>query len=182
MLYAQEVAKRVRSDFRVHGDTLGEGEPAVMWRDVGKYVAMTVFPNGEMRGAIEGNGGEYNRTGATEIMLREALAARDEGERILWPSGAKGDSLRFVLNLVLPLPDTLGKMARPRPTIVSFPVFSVLAPRERPVNVLPGNGEPHYPDRAKAARVVDQVVLTFVVDTSGRPEMGTVEEAQPADA
>src|SRR5579862_4299462 len=53
--YTQAVARRLQSHFRMHGDTLGEGEPAVTWRDAGKHVAMTAFPNGELRGSIEGD-------------------------------------------------------------------------------------------------------------------------------
>jgi hypothetical protein len=74
MFYTQAVARRLRSNFPMHGDTVGEGELAVMWRDVGKHVAMTVFRNGEMRGAIEGNS-EEDRIRATEMLSRGALAA-----------------------------------------------------------------------------------------------------------
>ena len=43
---------------------------------------------------------------------------------------------------------------------------------------MPGNPQPRYPDALQAAKISGQVVVQFVIDTSGHPEMDTFKVVQ----
>ena len=44
---------------------------------------------------------------------------------------------------------------------------------DKPVSMRPGDISPHYPDPLRTANVEGEVLVSFVVDTMGRPEMST---------
>lgn len=102
--------------------------------------------------------------------------------------------LRFAGGVALTLGLLAAAGAAPRPVRAPTPVTrSMAGPRStaasdteplyqefrvdtavKPISMTP----PHYPDSLRAAKIEGQVLLQFVVDTSGRPEMSTVRVRQ----
>lgn len=59
----------------------------------------------------------------------------------------------------------------PKPTLAREPFFEFQV--EQPVQALPGGAQPRFPDVLRQAGVEGEVLAQFVVDTSGRAEVGS---------
>jgi hypothetical protein len=99
---------------------------------------------------------------------------------MIWPDSLTGDSTSFRIALDRPTIDNAGTV-HPVKASLAVPVFSVRAPRGRQVLGRQGNRAPHYPEYLIKHGVEARLLMQFVVDTTGRPDMSTLRDVWPAD-
>ena len=68
---------------------------------------------------------------------------------------------------------------RPMPVVAAEPYFEFQV--EKPVTPAVGSGMPRYPDMLRAAAVEGEVLAQFVVDTTGRAEVGSFKVLKSSD-
>jgi hypothetical protein len=178
-LLTQEVADSVRSSLGAAEDQLPSGEPAVTWRALDATLEAVVYRDGRFSSAVH-QSEDSNRADTTAAhLLARALAAvtANGGYFMIWPDGFEADSVAFRLAMHHPLVNgqgIVGTLSLRR----AFALFSARVPTEEPVEVR-RRVRPRYPEDLPEKGVSGNVIMQFIVDTTGRAEMATVKDLWP---
>jgi hypothetical protein len=184
-LVAQGVSERVRSLLGGSVDTLPVGEPMLTWRKLGSHLAVVANREGGIARMVPVTDStspiESYRTDTTVAhILAQALDAsvRSGEYALLWPEDLDVDTLAFHLELHQPDVDSTGAATAPK-LRRGFPLFSVAMPTVEHVEVDKGR-LPYYPADLEREQVTGDLIMDFVVDTTGHAEMETVKDEWPA--
>jgi hypothetical protein len=117
--------------------------------------------------------------GPAATMLVQALRGADSSSGpFFWDESVPGDSLAFSLALRQPLV-MHGGMKEVIRTAFAAPVFSVAVPAfSSPMEL--ETPQLHYPSIALGSTAFGSVMLSFVIDTTGRVDPETVTDVWPA--
>ena len=175
-LLTQETAARLRSMVGSGGPALPVGDSAIMWRKLGSYARVTVHRDGRFTWiAGEKLDEPYLQSGDT-LLPRALTALRQDGERVFLPEDIEADSVTFSMHYRWPQPRKAGGVDSLR-LRMAFPLFSLNVPWEKPAVDLMKR-RPRYPELARKVLAEGNVLLQFVVDTSGRADRATIRELQ----
>jgi hypothetical protein len=179
----QRVGERARAMLRpagAVGDTLPPGEPALgdslhVWRNVGGSLSVTAHRDGHVAWTVDSTW-KGDSTAAT--LLSRALAAvqAEGGPTFLWPTDttlAPLGPVHFDLTFVWPTVDRTGQIASSPVTRPVEPLFSMLQPWTQEVRTA-RLAQPSYPSDVLNAGFEGNILLQYVVDTSGRAKRETV--------
>lgn len=183
-LLTQEVASRVRALLGAGPDSVPNGEPAVTWRGLDARLLVVVHRNGQMTSKVStpefpSSIPDNMADSAAAHLLARALAAlyAEEGYFVAWPAGFRADSVAFHLAVHRPSVDIRG-VVTPVRARQGFPLFYVGVPTEESVTVKQGPVV-KYPAGFPAKGVTGELVMLFVIDTTGRVDMSTVKDYWP---
>lgn len=183
-LLAQEVADSVRASLGAAARELPNGEPAVTWRALGTDLVVVVRRDGRIASRLPTSeltsSTDINRpdTSAAHLLaLGIAAVAGDHLYFTVWPDEFKLDSVAFRLVLHYPLVNDSG-VAAPIQARQAFALFTVRVPTEEPVTVK-HQSTPKYPENFPEKGVTGDLIMQFIVDTTGRAEMVTVKDLWP---
>jgi hypothetical protein len=184
-LVTQELADRVRALLGGTLDTLPMGEPTVTWpklrsklrvvvRRGGQVASMEPIPDTSL--AVDGLAPD---TAAAHLLMRSLAAVVEEEKYLLfWPDETGPDSVAFHLAFHYPLVDAAG-VSTPPTVRQAFAIFSLAVPTQEPVTVK-HQSNPKYPENFPEKGITGDLVMQFIVDTTGRAEMATVEDLWPS--
>jgi hypothetical protein len=183
-LLTQEVADSVRASLGAAARQLPDGEPTVTWRALGTSLLVVVRRDGRIASELPTSefysSADINRpdTAAVHLLtLAIAAMAADQRYYMVWPEGFERDSVAFRLVLHYPFVDGSGVSA-PIQARQAFALFSVRVPKEERV-VVKHQSTPKYPENFPEKGVTGDLIMQFVVDTTGRAEMTTVRDLWP---
>ena len=184
-LLTQEVADSVRASLGAVARQLPDGEPTVTWRALGRDLLVVVRRDGRIASRLPTPEltltTDINRsdTAAAHLLaLGIAAIARDNRYFTVWPAEFKPDSVAFHLVLHYPLVNGSGEVA-PMQVRQAFALFSVHVPTEELVTVK-HQSTPKYPENFPEKGVTGELIMQFIVDTSGRAELATVKDLWPS--
>jgi len=178
---AIRVGAMVRSSLGEPGTSLPEGELLLQWRQVGGSVRIVAHRDGHFTWPTASSSSVDTSHAPGRLLLVSALASlRDAGARIGWPASVPGDSATFDLayRWADVAPD--GTIQPLLVRMAAMPMFSMAMPRSTQVVQ---RRPPHitYPQESRAAFTQGELILQFVVDTSGRVQTNTIHDKWPAD-
>jgi hypothetical protein len=175
--FLQEVVNRTQHQLGASGDRLPVGEPAVNWRGVDVSLHLVAYKDGRI---LVMHRDSSNVVAAAASLVARALDSMSMPGQLEWESADSArDSVRFDIAFVRPVIDSAGHVGMPGHKRAAVPVFSVLAPWEQHVEAKPGQTPPSYPAGARLQGYEGTVLLSFVVDTTGRAVMSTVRDLWP---
>lgn len=180
-LLTQEVADSVRMSLGATADQLPNGEPAVTWTALDARVDVVLRRDGHVASTIHLDSESYRPDSAAALLLVRALAAvtGEDGYFMVWPEGYRSDSVAFRLETYYPMVSSRGDVGTLR-LRQAFALFSVRVPTEEPV-VPTRRFRPEYAEELQMNGVAGNVIMQFIVDTTGRAEMATVKDLWPSD-
>lgn len=174
-LFAQSVAFKLRELAGGTETALAEADSAIWWATLWGEVLVTRRRAGPVTWQVpdwSASADTLPRSALT--LLRKSIeAVVASGESIDLPEG-KGDSAVFGLSLVRPLVTKEGKIV-PVKGRRPAPVFTILAPWEQQAEML-RLPELEYSEFARRLGATGAVRLSFVVDKSGRADVGSIKE------
>jgi hypothetical protein len=178
-LMAQDIAAELRKLLGASGDTIPTADTTFVWYSVPTALTVVAHSNGEMSARPLGAIGD---SAATLLLLRAYNVARAQSEAfIAWPDGHVGDSL--VLHLEL-RPEYVGdkpRLMEPGKVIRKFVAFYLTEPERVSAFQLLGQGIPVYPAREEMNRLEGEVLLQFIIDSTGRVERESIHDPWPVD-
>ncbi|HEX6537336.1 MAG TPA: hypothetical protein VF041_22330 [Gemmatimonadaceae bacterium] len=179
-LIAQSVAQQLRALLGAAPDSLPSGEPALTWRTLERDYTGGLTAIVRRHGPLVWRGGAPGTDSAAgPLLVRAARAAYPDGMGVIWPDGLAADSAIVRLRVRFPSVDREGRVTTP-PVRVGFPVFSILEPWEEPVRAARKKNL-DYPTRSEREGAEGTVILQYLVDTTGRADLGTVRERWISD-
>jgi hypothetical protein len=180
-LLAQEVADSVRALLGAAADQLPNGEPALTWRALDARLDAVLHRDGRVHSAVHLSDDNYEQDSTAALLLVRALAAvATNGQYfVVWPDGLKYDAVAFRLEMHHPFVNGRGDVGTLN-LRQAFALFAVRVPASEPVvptRVL----HPGYAEELQVNGVAGDLVMQFIVDTTGRAEMATVKDVWPSD-
>lgn len=175
-LLVQIVASSIRTALGATGDTLPQGDTRLTWHQLEGAVSLTLYRDGRFAWSPVPASDRVPPLfePSTELVERALANARDQGERVYIPDELVFDSLSFVLAYTWPSPAPDGTL-QPLFARVGIPVFSLGVPSAKPV-VTVRQGRVRYPEDPRQGFAEGNILLQFVVDTTGRAVMSTVRD------
>jgi TonB family protein len=181
-LLTQAVAQTGRRLLASNDETLPEAEPSVDWRGLDGSVLVLAHRSGRVEGRITPPR-HPSDVGINDAGVRLVARALDSavagGVRLVFPDSLPVDSISWSLHLEAAVLSEKGEITVPKIRTGS-PIFSVLVPAER--QVAAERVRVSYPPRLRSAGFMGQVVMQFVVDTTGRVDRATIRDLFPAGA
>jgi hypothetical protein len=178
-LMAQDVAAELRKLLGATGDSVPTADSVFVWYSVPTALRVVAHSNGEMSARPIGAGGD---SAATRLLLRAYDIARAQSEAfIAWPDGQDTDSLVVYLFLRPEYVDEEPTVLSPHGVFRRFAAFFLTEPERVSASPLPDQRSPRYPSRQESHRVEGEVLLQFVIDSTGRVEPETISDPWPAD-
>lgn len=162
-IFVQSVGQRLRVLLHEHGDTLPAGEPAITWRGIADGARLVVRMVRDSEPVYELMAPDADSV-AGAMLLAAAQVASDSGEAPFWPENFHGDTLVFEVSFAL---TAAGETRLPDYGRAAFPAFSVMFPPETPAGH-PTTSTLEYPEDLLRMGVTGVVIVTFIVDTTGR--------------
>lgn len=184
-LLTQEVADSVRASLGTARDSLPNGEPEVTWRGLDARLLVVARRDGRITSKLPtsepspSGDGERADTAAAHV-LAQALAtiAGGDGYFMIWPDGFEPDSVAFHLVTHYPFVNSRGTVTSLR-VRQAFPLFSVGMPPLDPV-VTRQRPKVRYPRSLQMRGVIGNLLMSFIVDTTGRADMTTMKDIWPS--
>ncbi len=180
-LLTQEVADGVRASLGAAADQLPNAEPPLTWRALDARLDMVLRRDGHVHSAVHVSDGSYRPDSAAAFLLARALAAVAKGDQyfMIWPDASKSDSVAFRLEMRYPFVNGRGDVGT-LDLRQAFALFSIRVPTSEPA-VATRLLHPAYAAELQAKGVAGNLVMQFIVDTTGRAEMATVKDVWPSD-
>lgn len=185
-LVTQELADRVRTLLGGKLDTLPTAEPTVTWQKLESKLLVVVRRQGQIVSmepvpdTLLTVDGLVPDTAAAHLLARAlALVVEDEKYLLIWPDEAGPDSVAFHLALHYPHVNAEG-VSTPPTVRQAFALFSLAVPTQEPVAVS-HLSQPRYPEDAEMERVTGDLIMQFIVDTTGHAEMATAKDLWPSN-
>ena len=176
----QSLVDRVEAASGAKPGVIPQGEPGIPWDSVGRGLLVTWHRDGKLGWRLEDARDPLQPSGVSAaLLIAKALDdAQAAGETIMgWPDEFREDSVEMRIGFVRPEIDEKGK-AHPIKARVVVPMFSVAAPREKPVRMRKWAAQ-HYPQRLHELSVEGKVTMQFVVDTTGHADILTIRDISP---
>ncbi|HXQ77558.1 MAG TPA: hypothetical protein VN797_05095 [Gemmatimonadaceae bacterium] len=173
--FLQELVFSAQKLLGMKGHVLPEGEPTVDWRGTEAPLSLTAYRDGR----IVPHNGTLARSSAAALMAR-ALDSLSTAGLLEWADPLR-DSVHIDIDFVRPTLDSAGHITKPKIERTGVLLLSILAPWERPVSLKPGQRGPSYPDDARRTGYQAEIVLSFIVDSTGRAVESTIEDLWPKD-
>ena len=178
-LMAQDVAAEFRKLLGAKDDSVPIADTAFVWYSVPTALRVVAYSSGAMSARPIGAGGD---SAATRLLLRAYDIARAQSEAfIAWPDGQNTDSLVVYLFLRPEYVDEKPTLMAPGEVIRKFAAFYLTEPERVSASPLPDQRPPRYPSPLEGKRVGGEVLLQFVIDSTGRVEPETISDPWPAD-
>lgn len=174
--FLQDLVTTTQRLLGAKGDTLPVGESAVNWRGVDSALHLVAY---KKDGRIAVLHRDSIRVGTSALIAARALDSVWTPGQLEWSADSARDSVRFDIAFIRPYLDSAGHAAMPKHRRVAVAVFSLLEPTERQVALKPGQRPPRYPGYERNEGYMGTILLQFVVDTAGRPELSTVRDLWP---
>ena len=165
------IARRVRMGLGGTADSVPLGAPRVTWQGAAGRIRLTAYRDGRFdRPDLEGD--SVLNAGLGEV-LSGLSAVIASGEVPAWPAALPDSSITLTVQLFTPMVSRGGRVWGLKPHVL-HPLFDVMHPPMEPAKqrVLTG---PKYPGGPKIAGVMGRFEFTYVVDTTGRIDMTTVQ-------
>jgi len=180
-LLTQEVADSVRASFGATADQLPNADPPLTWRALDVRLDVVLRRDGHVYSAVHLSDEGYRPDSAAALLLARALAAVAKNDEyfVIWPDGLKSDSVAFHFEMHYPFVNGRGDVGT-LSLRQAFALFSVRVPASEPVvpmRVL----HPEYAEELQLNGVAGNLIMQFIVDTTGRAEMATVKDIWPSD-
>jgi hypothetical protein len=118
---------------------------------------------------------------AAASLVAKALDSMSTLGQLEWSADSTRDSARFDVAFVRPVVDSAGHVGMPTHKRAAVAVFSVFAPWEQNAQLRSGQSPPAYPPGAQLQGYEGTVLLKFLVDSSGRAVMSTVQDVWPKE-
>lgn len=180
-LLTQELADSVRASLGATAGELPDAEPALTWRALDSRLDVVLRRDGRVLSTLHLSGEGYEPDSAAVLLLARAVAAVAKNGKyfVIWPDGLESDSVAFRLAMRYPFVDGRGDVAT-LSLRQAFALFSVRVPTMEPV--VPARlVHPEYAEELELGGVEGNLVMQFVVDTTGSAEMATVKDLWPSD-
>lgn len=189
-LLTQEVADSVRSSLGAAVDQLPNGEPTVTWRGTDASLLVEAYRDGRITSRLQtpeapvdtdsyAESFRADDSASVQLLARALVSVSGNGDYfMIWPDGFERDSVAFRLVMHRPRVDSHGSVT-PFEARQAFPLFRAGVPTEEPV-VTKRRPHVNYPERLQERRVIGNLLMQFIVDTTGRAEMETVKDLWPS--
>ena len=181
--FLPHIAAAVSRELHGTPGALPRGDSAVNWQAVDGSASMVLFRDG--RFAWQTPSPTPRPDGATALLARALAVADSAGaRRPLLPraSGRTPSWISFAVVTTHPKVDHSGHVSPTEFEGTAVPIFSLPIPWHEQAAARPGNPQPRYPHASEMDAAVDNVVESFIVDTSGRVVMSSVGEIWPSGA
>jgi len=179
----QAIADRADTILQAPVGKLLPGEPAYTDANIHRPLFVSWHRDGRLTWRIgeDGWNPQPNPDSTGALLIEHALtAAQTAGDvYMMWPDTVKRDSLDFRLGLEHAWVDT-SRGPRRFAERYAIPLFSVDALMETDVAVVHMSA-PRYPTWSQQDAVNGTVMMRFMVDTTGRVDMSTVQDEWPGD-
>ena len=177
----QAVVDRVETMLGATPGSLPKGEPAIRWDGIERGLRVTWHRDGRVAARIRDDVDPARPSEAKAATLFASAfdSARAAGELFMpWPDDDPRDSVVMGVYFRRPIIDEAGTL-RPIDERVAVPMFTVAAPREKPVSLTRRPPKPHYPEELLVSGLEGKVTLQFVVDTTGVVDTLTFRDLWP---
>jgi hypothetical protein len=171
----QEVVSKAQRMLGGEPGKVPRGEPIVDWRKVDSSVQLTAYRDGRLVARKD-----KDPRSAASLMGR-ALDSIETAAVLDWSAEAGRDSISFNISFARPFLDSTGKVHSPVVHHTMIPLLSIAEPWERGASQKPNQPHPHYPDEARRENYEGLVILTFIVDSTGRVDESTIHDVWPPD-
>jgi hypothetical protein len=180
-LLAQDVADSVRASLGATADQLPNAEPTLNWRALDARLDVVLRRDGLVHSAVHLSDDGNRPDSAAALLLARALAAvaKNGQHFVIWPDGLESDSVAFRLEMHYPFVNGRGDVGT-LDLRQAFALFAVRVPTSEPA-VAKRLRHPAYADELQAKGVAGDLIMQFIVDTTGRAEMATVKDVWPSD-
>lgn len=178
----QAVADRITGISGTHPGTLPPGEPEITWDSLGRSLAITWHRDGKLAWRVwPDTGARASAPAKAALLFGRALdSAQANGETfMIWPEGLSDDSLEMLVDFRRATVDGDGGIVPVRAR-AAVPLFTVAAPREKPVRVVQ-QPRTFYPPLLQSQGVIGRVMMEFVVDTTGHADVATIHDVWPRE-
>lgn len=179
-LLTQAVAQTARTMLGTTEGVLPAAEPTITWRGLETDLLVVARRDGGIAWQLAppGLANELRLDDTSAQLVGRALDTLvAQGERVVFPEGFPADSVSWLLHLQPAFLDEKGEVTTPRMR-VGIPVFTILTPPQRQVGA--EHVRVRYPDDLRKEGFIGNVVMQFVVDTTGHPEPATIRDLLPA--
>jgi hypothetical protein len=178
-LMASQVADTMRVRMGGTSTLLPSGDSLIKPSTIPAQLVVTLHADGSATRVGEG---QYGDTVTPALLEASFDAIRKNGDgAMVWPDGYTADSV--VVKLILSSADVVhnAAIAQSRTRHEHFAVFDALLPIARAALPRHGNPDPRYPFQNRVHHVSGNLLLQFVVDTSGHAVLNTMHDVWPAD-
>ena len=173
----QESVIRAQQLLGAKGNVLPNGEPMVSWHEVSAPLHIVAYRDGRLTRRPITRSPDSSAAG---LMARALDSAVTEG--ILdWAADSSRDSVAFDFAFSRPTFDSAGKIGLPHPTRTAIPLLAIPEPWERQVAPARAWDHPEYPEFSRSRDYEGTVLISFVVDTSGRAVKSTIRDLWPKE-
>jgi hypothetical protein len=173
----QESVIRAQRLLGARGNVVPNGEPIVSWHEVDAPLHIVAYRNGRITRRPITRGPDSSAA----ALMATALDSVDVRGLLDWSADSARDSIAFDFAFSRPVLDSAGKITLPHPTRTAIPLLAIAEPWEREVAPISGSEHPEYPEFSRARDYEGNVLLSFVVDTSGRAVASTIHDLWPRD-
>jgi hypothetical protein len=152
----------------------------VTWRGIHGRVRIVARRDGSLDSRLQPpeHASQLSSSDAGPRFIVRALdAARAAGDRFFFPDSSLIDSVTWTVELEHAVLTERGDIVAPK-TRLGIPVFAMLSPAERQVSA--EQVHVSYPPRPRSSGLMGNVVMQFVVDTTGRVDLSTARDVFPA--
>lgn len=177
-LMARDVAEQIRTTLGGTTVDLPPVNGGVTFAAVPSELIVTMHADGTTSAREVSESGDSS---ATTILAKAFGEVRNRGQGlILWPKSYVADSLvvRLVLMPSVVRPD--GSMVAYESSHIQFGAFRVPEPTESLALAKSGNPPPQYPSTVEMEGERVDLVMRYVVDSTGRAERATIRDVWPA--
>ena len=184
-LATESIAWRARALLGAPDGLLPAPDTVVNWRNVGRHLHLVGHRDGRITWSYPwdtpGHRPVRDTVGEVTLALlgRAVDSALARNERFPWPDGVEADSIPFLIRLDYPDIDENGKLQPMRGQHAAV-LLEIRAPTTTPVSPRK-MGRIHYPERSRQGGVTANLVLQFVVDSTGLPVAPSIRDLWPDD-
>lgn len=179
----QLLADKLQATLGAKPNELPQGEPLLDWLRVDAPLHFVAYRDGRMVTRVELDS-LLSKVSLPKVAAPPTIASLfartlDSMSTIGlfdWSADSARDSIRFDIDFVRPTLDSAGKVNQPTFRRTGLLLLSVMAPWEEPVRGAPGNRAPKYPEGARWQWYEGNVLLQFVVDTTGHPIASSIHD------
>lgn len=184
-LATENIAWQARTLLGAPEGQLPAADTLINWRNLGRHLHLAGHRDGRITWSFPwdtpGHGRVRDSIGEPTLALlgRAVEAAMAKKEAFAWPDGVEGDSVPFLIRLDYPQHKENGAVEPMRgqhaaPLLeVRVPAMTPVAPRRM--------GSITYPEESRRSGVTANLVMQFVVDSTGRPIGRSIRDLWPDD-
>ena len=179
-LFAQTTAERLRELLGARPGELPDGTSRIAALHVGVSTRIVLRREGraETRYLRDGEPRAGDALDST-YLARAIRFAADSSGPYPWPEAIRADSLTFDLWLTYP-PVAADGTVTPIGAGFSVPAFSLLLPPSSPARLV-SMPKLQYPVRPAGENAVAMVIMSYVVDSTGRVDPASIRDEWPSD-